>query len=67
MQHEPLSVTVLEACRMVGIGRTRIFEEIAAGRIEARKYGRKTLIPVASLRAWLDALPHWASGHDKDH
>jgi excisionase family DNA binding protein len=67
MQHEPLSVTVLEACRMLGVGRTKLFQEIAAGRIEARKYGRKTLILVASLRAWLDALPRWASGHDEDH
>ena len=45
---------------MAGIGRTKLYAEIAAGRIEARKYGKRTLITVASLQAWFNALPRWA-------
>jgi excisionase family DNA binding protein len=57
MNNSPLSVPIPDACRIVGIGRTLLYQEIAAGRIQARKAGRKTLIPVESLHAWLNALP----------
>ena len=46
-----------DACRQIGCGMTTLYQEIAAGRIEARKMGKKTLIPAESLRAYLDALP----------
>jgi excisionase family DNA binding protein len=59
MQYQPIAVTVSEACRMAGIGRTKLYAEIAAGKIEARKYGKRTLITVASLQAWFNALPRW--------
>ncbi len=36
---------------------TTLYQEIAAGRIEARKMGKKTLIPAESLRAYLESLP----------
>ena len=54
---EPLAVTIPDACGMIGLGRTKLYAEIAAGRLEARKVGKRTLIPVASLRSWLSSLP----------
>lgn len=53
----PISVTIPEAARLLGIGKTMLYNEIAAGRIEARKAGRRTLVSVAVLKAWFEALP----------
>jgi hypothetical protein len=40
-----------------GISRSRLYELIAAGEIEARKAGAKTLVVTASVVRWLDNLP----------
>lgn len=45
------------AARAVDSGRNLIFDEIKAGRLEARKAGRKTLITREALQAWLNSLP----------
>lgn len=54
---EPLAVSILEGCRIIGVKRSSIYREIAAGRIRAVKAGKRTLLPMASLRAWLASLP----------
>lgn len=54
---EPLAVGILEGGRILGIKRSSIYREIAAGRIQAVKAGKRTLLPMASLRAWLASLP----------
>ncbi len=41
----------------LGISRTRLYNEIKAGRITALKTGCKTLIPRASQEQWLASLP----------
>lgn len=53
----PLAYSPKDACVALGIGLTSLYLEIARGRIEARKAGNRTLIPVASLRDYLAALP----------
>ena len=55
--HEVIAVTVQDACERIGIGRTKLYAEIKAGRIEARKAGGRTLVLVPSLRAYIDSLP----------
>jgi|GEM_PF-2887600 len=52
---ENLAYTVDEACRAARIGRTRLYEEIGAGRLVVSRVGRKTLIPAHRLREWLDS------------
>ena len=54
-QREGLSVS--EACRVAGIGRTKIYEAISDGRLKARKLGKRTLVLRADLRAFLSSLP----------
>ena len=49
--------SIREFCDRYSIGRTRAYEEIAAGRLRAVKVGRRTLIPKDSAEAWLAALP----------
>ncbi|WP_240344790.1 helix-turn-helix domain-containing protein [Novosphingobium sp. THN1] len=40
---------VNEAARMIGVGRTKLYELIAAGDVEAVKLGKSTRIVTASL------------------
>lgn len=54
---EPIAVTRHQAAQMLGISVTDIDDERRAGRLIARKHGRKVLIPVAELRRWVGALP----------
>jgi excisionase family DNA binding protein len=49
--------TVEGFCERFGIGKSTFYEELNAGRIEARKVGSKTLIPAAAAEAWLSNLP----------
>lgn len=48
---ERLAVSVTEACEMIGIGRTKIYELIRDGRLKSVKVGRRTLLSVASIEA----------------
>jgi excisionase family DNA binding protein len=45
----PLSVRVKQACQLIGIGRSKLYELIAGGDIETIKVGAATLIPMSSL------------------
>ena len=51
---EPLAYSIAEACRVSSIGRTRIYALIKEGRLQARKIGKRTIIPAASLRALIE-------------
>jgi excisionase family DNA binding protein len=55
IQREGLSIA--EACAVAGIGRTKLYEAIADGRLQARKLGKRTLILRDDLRQFLAALP----------
>ena len=48
---EPICVRINDAARMIGVGRTKLYELIAAGEIEAVKLGKSTRITTASLHA----------------
>lgn len=50
---EPISVRIPDAVRMTGLSRSRIYELMKAGEIEYIKVGGSTLIPVESLRLFI--------------
>lgn len=52
---DPISVRIPEACRLTGIGRSKLYELIADGSIETVKIGSMTLIPFECLRHLVDA------------
>ena len=54
---EQEGLSVAEACEVAGIGRTKLYEAIADGRLKARKLGKRTLILRDDLRQFLAALP----------
>ena len=56
-----LAYAINDFAAAVGISRTKVYEEIAAGRLVARKCGSRTLITFASAQAWLNSLPSLAA------
>ncbi|QNA82955.1 helix-turn-helix domain-containing protein [Sphingomonas sp. So64.6b] len=51
-----ITVRIRDACRITGIGRSKLYELIASGDVETIKVGAITLIPVDSLREFLAGL-----------
>jgi excisionase family DNA binding protein len=62
MENPKRAMSVEEAAKAAGVGRTLLFEEIRKGRITARKVGRRTIIMTYELDAWLKALPTAGKG-----
>lgn len=56
-----ISMTIPRAVEVSGIGRTRIYELIREGKLEAKKEGRRTLILADSLRRHVESLPRLAA------
>lgn len=54
---ETLAISVVEAAREIGVGRTTIFELIRKGELKAVRLGARTLIRRADLADFLDRLP----------
>ena len=58
---EPLAVGVEVAADMLGIGRSSVFILLNDGLLASVKIGKRRLIPVAELRAFLDRQARRAS------
>ena len=59
---EPLALSPAAAARYVGISKRHLYRLLATGAVTARKDGRRTLVDVASLKAYYASLPEHASG-----
>jgi excisionase family DNA binding protein len=46
-----------EAAEVFGVGRSLIYEHLAAGLLTAKKAGARTLIAASVLDAWFENLP----------
>jgi excisionase family DNA binding protein len=51
---EPLLLRPVEAARLLGISRSKLYEILVAGEIPTIHIGRSVRIPLAQLRAWVD-------------
>ena len=49
--------SIAEVCASTGLGRDTIYGAIRAGRLIARKLGRRTIITDSDLRRFLEDLP----------
>lgn len=47
---EPIAVSIKDAAKALGIGRTSIYAMIGDGRLETFKLGRRTLVRVESIQ-----------------
>ena len=46
---EPICVRINDAARMIGVGRTKLYELIADGEVDTVKLGKSTRVITASL------------------
>lgn len=46
---EPICVRINDAARMIGVGRTKLYQLIATGEVETVKIGKATRVTTASL------------------
>ncbi len=51
-----ITISIAEFCRRTSIGRTKAYQMIARGDVEAFRIDRKTLITVRSVDALVDRL-----------
>jgi len=51
------ALSVDEFCGWASIGRSKFYQEVAAGRIRLRKIGRKSVVTMPDALAWLSELP----------
>jgi excisionase family DNA binding protein len=50
------ALSVAEAAARTGVSRTFLYEHIASGELPTVKLGKRRLVRVAALRAWLERL-----------
>jgi excisionase family DNA binding protein len=54
---QPWAMSVEEAARFLGVGRTSVYAAIADGRLKARKLGSRTLVLTDDAKSFLESLP----------
>ncbi len=59
---QPLAMPPGAAARYIGISKRHLYRLLAVGTVTARKDGRRTLVDVASLKAYYANLPEHATG-----
>ena len=50
---QPITISINDAAKALGLGRTSIYVLIRQGRLDTVKFGRRTLIKMASIRQML--------------
>jgi excisionase family DNA binding protein len=51
---EPLTLTINDACKALGIGRTSLYELINEGKLETVIIAGRRLVPVTAIRALIE-------------
>jgi predicted DNA-binding transcriptional regulator AlpA len=54
---QAIALSIPDAVSMTGIGRTSLYAAIKAGKLVARKCGKRTIILQSDLINWLNSLP----------
>jgi Helix-turn-helix domain len=52
---DPLAVPIPEACRLIGCGRSKLYQLFNTHELPVIKRGRCSLVPMGALRALIDA------------
>jgi hypothetical protein len=51
---EPITVAIKVALRLIGISRSKFYQELAAGEFRTIKCGRRRLVLVQSIKDYID-------------
>ena len=54
---EPAVVRIEPACRYLDVGRSKLYELIREGKLDAVKIGKSARITTASLKRYVESLP----------
>jgi hypothetical protein len=63
---EIIAYPISAFCLLAGVGRQLVYDEINAGRLVAKKIGRRTLILRADAERWLAAAPAIRPAAERD-
>lgn len=63
-QEPPLLLRVEEAARLLGLGRSKVFEMLGAGELPAVRIGRAVRISRAALERWVRERSSEPNGND---
>lgn len=61
---DQLSISIEDASKLTGIGRTKLYQAINQGALKARKFGKRTIIIKDDLNTFLSNLETYSSGND---
>lgn len=61
-----LSYTIDEACALIGVGRTKLYEALDSGELPAKKWGKRTLILKADLKSFLETLKAYPANGEEE-
>jgi len=56
-----LAYPIDDLANAIGIGRSKLYAEIRAGKLKAKKLGTRTIVTTPAARDYLDALPDLAA------
>ena len=56
---EPLALSISDAAKLLAISKRSVYRLIAAGKIVARRHGKRAIVDAASLKAYYTSLPIW--------
>lgn len=62
----PYSASIKEAIRLTGLSKTKLYALLAEGKLQGKKHGRRTLVMMDGVRAYVDALPRARFGNDSN-
>ncbi|CAM5774925.1 hypothetical protein LMIY3S_04766 [Labrys miyagiensis] len=52
-----VGISITEACYISGVGKSYLYEQIAAGNLPARKIGRRSIILRDDFMRWIEGCP----------
>jgi len=53
----PFALSLAQAVKASGLGKTSLYAAIADGRLKCRKFGRRTLVEAVELARFIQSLP----------
>ena len=51
------TISIEQAAKLLGVGRTAAYEAARRGEFPTRKFGRRIVVPVPALLEWLGVAP----------
>ena len=57
-------LSINEACKAAGVGRTKLYQFINSGQLQANKLGNRTVILKEEMESFISSLPKYPSKNE---